>query len=357
MITSLRREINANLDRPLSDSEWTQIETQFGARVRAGLIDPAGVAEHVKQLRDAFGDTKRTPVPALPTVPKFRADPARQAREDLLSHFITGLAAYFPMVEQFREDVLDGTLLKVTDVETWIQARARAEHYTVILEVPARVDKDKWTMMPVADAEPKLQWLKYILPGEKSRSVPTAAGRSLDRLRLASEYVAAQTGVAEPYATMFILCNSPLPYYSLDQRLLLGSNPALNRIQLTIDATLSPRQVAETYRRLRAQVFGKRRYRAMGEKHIRLALFTMSRGSDDPIKTAMAAWNKAYPKWRYRQESNFGRDRATAQRRAFATLNAAPTSQNAVEKWLFGGKASGQSPSASTTKKSKRRAK
>jgi hypothetical protein len=160
----------------------------------------------------------------------------------------------------------------------------------------------------------------------------------LDRLRLASEHVAAQTGCSPDYATTFILSGLPLPYFSCAQTLAVYSTglcSALNRIELKIDPTLSPRQVAEIYRQLRSRVF-KRRYRAMSEKHIRLALFTLRREQGETLRSAMSAWNKLYPKWRYRQESNFGRDRVTAKRRALATLDANPTSQDAVENWLAG---------------------
>jgi hypothetical protein len=83
----------------------------------------------------------------------------------------------------------------------------------------------------------------------------------------------------------------------------------------------------------------------MSEKHIRLALFTFAR-PQETLKTAMAAWNKLYkglgPKWRYQQESNFGRDRLAAKRRALATLDANPTSKDAVETWLLGTKPQAQ---------------
>jgi hypothetical protein len=364
VITDIRRAIHQHLDRPLSDREWQLIDNQgLLSRVREGKMDPAGVAAHVTQWRIATGAHQTTSAPSTPPAPKFRADPARKAREDLLSYFLSIIAARLSPVETFRREVLSNGMLKVADVEAWIEKHARAEGYTLTLEIPVRPDEQgsKQTDRSVtlsAEWPAKLQWLKYILPDQKSQSVRTAAGGVLDRLRLASEHVTAQTGVPEAYATLFILCDSPLPFFSCDQRLVIASTDtcsALNRIELSIDPTLSPRQVAEVYRWLRAQVFGKRRYRAMSEKHIRLALFTLSRGSDEPLKNAMAAWNrenKKRPRWCYRHESNFGRDRVRANRRAFAALNATPTSHSAVEDWLFGRTAERQS--RTTTKKTTR---
>jgi hypothetical protein len=110
---------------------------------------------------------------------------------------------------------------------------------------------------------------------------------------------------------------------------------ALNRIKLTIDPTLSPREVGSIYRQMRGQIFGKR-YRTMSEKHIRLALFAFERDPQESIKGAMTDWNRTYQKWRYKSETNFGRDRIAARRRAFSTLDAPESSLAAVNSWLLG---------------------
>jgi hypothetical protein len=358
MIIDPRTVIDRHLapERPLSDGEWTLVQSE---RWQA-QYEPAGIAAKVQQWRDASQHAVIAPV-----TPKFRADPARTAREDLLSHLFSLIAARLPLVEGFRRDVLGGKLLKPSDVGSWIEDRARTEKYTVWLEVPVRPDEKNSVyldrLVTTAEGLPatdfQLKWLNYILPGQKSQRVPTAAGGVLDRLRLASEQVAAQTGCSADYATTFILSGEPLPFFSCTKTVVVVSTDlcsALNRIELKIDPTLSPRQVSEVYRQLRAEVFG-RRYRAMSEKHIRLALFAFSRPQNEALKNAMAAWNKLYPKWGYRQESNFGRDRIVARRRALATLAAAPTSQNTVEAWLVGDRTGAESPAPARKRKRRTR--
>src|SRR5262249_3127166 len=50
---------------------------------------------------------------------------------------------------------------------------------------------------------------------------------------------------------------------------------------------------------------------------------------------SLTLWKRC-SKWKYKQESNFGRDRVVAKRRALASLNASPTSHGSVEAWLLG---------------------
>jgi hypothetical protein len=326
--------------RPTSDSEWNLIATYRWP----SAFKPEVIAARIQQWREATGS-----MPAPPfgyTTQAFRADPARRAREELLSYLLSAMAARLPAVEDFRLEVLDGKLLRIADVQPWIKARARTEGFALWLEVavkpdshgsvylnrPASISKSR----PAADFQ--LKWLTYTLPGRPSQRISTAEGCVLDRLRRVSEHVASQTGCSPDDATVFILSGAPLPYFSCLRTVVISSTDllsGLNRIELKIDPTLSPRQVAEMYRQLRAEVFG-RRYRAMSEKHIRLALFAFQRPPNQRIKDAMAEWNTMYKKWRYRLESHFGRDRIVARRRAFETLNVNRTSRNTIENWFMG---------------------
>ena len=332
----LRGIVEKHLNMPLSDAEWNLAKNERWT----SNFPPAAIAAKIQQWRDATGS--RTPTP--PTVSTaFRADPARKAHEELLSHFITRMAEWLEPVKSFRQEVLGGKLLKVAHVEAWIKERSETEKYTVWFDVPVRPDAMKArrrfdTSKMASPGDFELRWLKYSLPGQASQQVPTAGGLVLDRLRRVSESVAKLTTCPESYATTFVLSGEPLPFFSCEQTVRIVSTDrvsALNRIELSIDPTVSPRQVAETYRRIRAEVF-RRRYRAMSEKHIRLALFGFSRPHGGALRTAMAAWNAQHPKWRYRQESIFGRDRAVAARRALATLDARPTSRSTVDQWLTG---------------------
>ena len=85
--------------------------------------------------------------------------------------------------------------------------------------------------------------------------------------------------------------------------------PIASRITMDIDPTLTPEEVAEQYKKLRAKLIGTR-YRSMTQKHLRLAEFY---GGDKPEGTTWAMlmdkWNHSQKKgWRYNRFEAFARD-------------------------------------------------
>jgi hypothetical protein len=166
---------------PLLDGEWNLVQTKWVSKLKSRQMDPAGVAAEVQQWRDAMGAQET--LPAVATVSPLRADPARRAREELLSYLFSLMSARLEKVEVFRSEVLGGKLLKVEEVEPWIREHAAKEKYTVWLQVPVRPDAQNsvYTNRSVTVSEESpatdfdLKWLKFILPRQKSQSVPTAA--------------------------------------------------------------------------------------------------------------------------------------------------------------------------------------
>src|ERR1035438_2299310 len=113
-----RTVIDKHLDRPLFDAEWLLVQATWRLALQRNEIEAAGIAAIVKQWRDATQTPQTTP--ALPA-PKLRADPARQAREDLLSYLFSLMAARLAPVEAFRAEVLGGKLLELGEIENWVQ--------------------------------------------------------------------------------------------------------------------------------------------------------------------------------------------------------------------------------------------
>jgi len=345
----------------MNEKEWQRVQNgDYLHRLQRGEVTPSGIAAEIQQLREVFGSP---PIPApLAGSQRMKGNPARDARAELLSFLLTRLASLMDYVVQYRKDVLRDRLLALDDVQAWILQTVDAEGFTPWANVPlprqAISDRDahkiaSWdegrqafvastaTLPPKNESvEIEYRWLEYMIPNQASKQVPTASGGVLERLRLCSDRLAAQWSCAASEASIFILTGHPLPARPCRESFSCGGGGerlgALNRITLNIDPTLSPREVSMVYRRMRGQIFGKR-YRAMSEKHIRLALFTWSRNNQNELlRESMAVWNKQYPKWRYRAVSNYGRDSSVASRRAFAILDAPSTSQASVNKWLFG---------------------
>jgi hypothetical protein len=337
VIITLRKRIDKELDSPLSDREWNYYKNgDLEKRILRNEIGPEGIAAEISQHREVYQSEFRPPAPTPPA--NLRKDPARDARASLMSYLISRLAATDEVVK-FREEVLGGELLAVDAVEAWVIERSKREGFTLWLEAPYSTDGRLVRKGGKLEIKPAPRWLEFAVPNHPSKSIKTAARGALERLRVLSERVANQLLCERSDVTTFILSGMPLPSYPCQKEFVQrGSGRrlgALNKIKLTIDPTLSPREVANIYRQMRSQIFGKR-YRAMSEKHIRLALFAFERDPYEPIKSAMTDWNRTYKKWRYEHESNFGRDRNAARRRAFRTLDSPESSLTAVNAWLSG---------------------
>jgi hypothetical protein len=84
-----------------------------------------------------------------------------------------------------------------------------------------------------------------------------------------------------------------------------------------------------------------RRYRAMSEKHIQLALFS-AQHKDKRATEQMREWNHTFGKWKYKELSNFSRDCEVAKRRLLAgggyTTAQNDSGREAMLKQLGGGR-------------------
>jgi len=165
------------------------------------------------------------------------------------------------------------------------------------------------------------RYLSYLRYGvdeveeDPTGEVPTAEGGVLDRLRQLSQSLARFYGWDEAAATNFVLTGEVPFMPSIETRASVPfSYTTTARISLTIDPALSPREVANHYRRMRGRIL-EGRHRELTAKHLRLATFAAARPAGETLRERMAAWNKEYPNWKYKRETNFGRDCTQAVRR------------------------------------------
>jgi hypothetical protein len=159
-----------------------------------------------------------------------------------------------------------------------------------------------------------IKTLKYARPDGWVGRVPTVVGNLLDRLRLLSERLAEKYKWTDGQATAFVLADRIPLIGSLDITLKRNSNPLFSRIVLEVDPTLSPREIAEAYRRKRLEIMPKR-YRNLSEKHIQLALFNAEQSKGRTWGVKMAEWNKTQPpEWAYKDVGNFSHDSLEARR-------------------------------------------
>ena len=163
--------------------------------------------------------------------------------------------------------------------------------------------------------------LHYGTPeAEYARAIPVTANGCLDRLRMTSERLVYNYGWLPHQATLFVLTGEapPLNPIRVENRITFTLG-ALSRITLTVDPTISPRELMTAYRQLRRAILGHR-YRSMSKKHIELAVFWSLRLEKESEQSRLAAWNRIHRKWKYKAKNTFKRDCVIAVQRLLHPL-------------------------------------
>ena len=249
----------------------------------------------------------------------------RQIRLQILSDLAARQAATEESVITFRRQHLTEGLLKREEVVEWITRQATeggpASHY---LRVPipdgyelVRRNGRIFTepLLTISDTtsatQVEVELLSYTSPDDQwVRRIPVKHGGTLDRLKVVSRSLARRFTWMEAQASTFVLTGiSPLLSSLRGGIRVAFSQPISSRINMEIDPTLTPEEVAERYKKLRASLIGAR-YRSMSEKHLRLAEFY---GGHKPEGTTWAAlmtkWNHSQDRgWQYDRFETFARD-------------------------------------------------
>lgn len=253
-------------------------------------------------------------------------------RHQVLTEVIATHATQDPTVIQFREEVLQGGLLSWNEIQGWIiQQREREteqELPRLFLKVPLppshdyRIDPHGVIPDPpvyVGESHPAWGWhregLEYAIPNSHwVESIPIAYGGMLARLQQLSTELAKRYQWQPALATVFVLTglmpvllpikgsSHPSEFETHE-----GTVTALSRIVLTIDPTLTPKEVSTAFQRIRQQILGAK-WRDLGERQLALARFALHREDAEPWTQRMEAWNKDFDEWPYPNVGNFKRD-------------------------------------------------
>ena len=265
--------------------------------------------------------------------PKSSTDSGlRKIRLQLLSDLTARHAETEKSVVAFRRQHLTEGLLKRQEVVEWITRQAKKDGLASrYLKVPVPdgyepirrsgriVTEPPLTISDTTSAvQIEMKLLSYAAHDDQwVQRIPVRHGGTLDQLRMLCESLARRFTWQEAQAATFILTGiSPLLSSLRGGIRMAFSQPISSRITMEIDPTLTPEEVVEQYKKLRAPLIGAR-YRSMSEKHLRLAEFY---GGHKPKGTTWTAlmnkWNHSQDRgWDYHRFEAFARDCTQAWRR------------------------------------------
>jgi len=293
----VRSQLDARLHNPVSDGEWRYLQKfdhvkdamQFG-------IDEA--LAQVRGIRDASSNPDGTQyLPAR----RRRGGEESLAGEHVraLSSLLAHEAAQREDVRSFRSAVLSDELIDQDNVASFIERQraleAKAERIAIVkvaLPAPVKLDlkKDQRVSGRVFGLETLI--LSYGTPGEEwPTCVPVRFGGTLHQLKELSQRLSRAYLWSEAQACVFVLTGA-IPVVARVRCTLIHSDPSsTSRISLSVDPTVTPKELADGYRSIRRRFLGGR-YRSPSAKHIRLAALAGTRGGAEPWADTLAAWNK-----------------------------------------------------------------
>jgi hypothetical protein len=330
----IKKAIDSELSRPLSLAELNLVRNDgFLDKLIKGVIGPSGVAAHVQQWREATGES-------MEVKSRDRGAEAAPVRSRAISALVANLASEDSGVIAFRSDVLQNHLILRKHVADWVRNQGRADGpQTIFLMVPIPPDgtlklrREKGKNLAIVPTKPLCisnrnpatgTWteeLEFRGVGEKTHLRPVTMNGVLDRLRVLSEKLAADYGWRRSDATTFILTGKVPRIPAFIARYERRDLVVLNRLTLSVDLALSPKELARYYRNMRRRYYLGRGHHSINERHSALATFINSRPDQETRQSSMQAWNAKYQKWKYEHVPNFVRDVLKARRRILKTTD------------------------------------
>jgi hypothetical protein len=331
--TQVWKEIEAALGHRVSKDEralWQSLITPYiEQRITWDeLINPIRAVWAGRSPSHAIEEMVKSPQPA-PSVKGI-------TRATVLEEVVTAHAAQDPEIVQFREAVLEGTLLKEHEIQPWIaqqqeKERERPALFLDAVPLPAGHDIRDGVHggivpdppLSVGEEHPagrlRVDLLDYGTPDSTwVQRVPVAHGGVLARLHYLSATLAQRYHWQAAQATAFVLTGLPPVLHTIDAtwdmssfQTQTGSVTALSRLVLSIDPTLSPKEVHDYFQSIRQRLLGAK-WRDLKENQLALARFAIHRAPEEPWEQRMAAWNTEFPQWSYK-EKNLGHFRRDCQ--------------------------------------------
>lgn len=214
----------------------------------------------------------------------------RSDRQEVLSFLLAREASMRGDVQAFRREVLDGRLLTLDGVPSWVMDE----------------DGQTGTGTPAGI-------LEYLGAEAWPLRQRTIEGGSLERLRLLGAGLSDVYGWEPAQATSFVLTGLS-PLVPAIRCATVGGVPSSStlRIVLAVDPVTSPRDLASYYKRARARET-QDRSGSVTRKQLKLAAFVAER-SEQSWPELMEAWNRNFPRSRYSDTKGFQRDAVSARR-------------------------------------------
>ncbi len=327
--TAIRRQMERRCGK-ISDSVWQYaIEKRMVSEVMQGESDPDWLAGEILRLKELEAGAAGPPFIELHR--RQRRAKRIPCRQEAISCCVANQARENPQVKWFRKTFLGGRVLRIEEVDAWVQRQAQDYPYrhAVIVRLPAGIVPQchadgRYTLTPPLPEVSQFAGLVPVTMLDYHRAdsvwvqrIPAAPDGPLGALYKLSDSLAEIYGWQKAQASSFVLTDLtpeiPLCMVSFVSREL----GALARIQISVDPFCTPAEVAQRYKRIRSKVLMVKT-KALSEKHTELALHALQESALDA--GSLESWNRQHPGWAYRRMNRFRKEARNARSRLEAMV-------------------------------------
>jgi len=317
MLDDRRREIDLCLPKPLTDGEWHLLVSK-GYVEDAEWHTPdggaAGAAQYIREIRQAVGGRPRSAPGAEPPPPGWQ-----QTRIEVLALKYAQMAERNSGVQHLRRkldrearraqenptEASPGALGRLDEAELvgWLTARYYGEWG---VEVGDNKGAHRALLSALSAGQ---QVLKLWYWDRDGVGVMTVRAKGT-----LGEIAKVAQGLSDTYrwqrweATRWLLCGGrpPQPVLVWWRPLIrkIGRDDSTTRLEMVVDPTLSPSEVAAAYERARKRMFPRHRLRPLSAKSLERARFYLERLKVDDSGEQWEHWRK---EWNDQHGSTLGR--------------------------------------------------
>lgn len=271
------RLLRASQGWPVPDYFWDLVTHQeydepYDPRSAAEIADHEDVKALCRIVRNCIEEAGNAPAPRTsPTSPTDARTISTNARTEAISRVLAAKAAAMPEVIEFRANHLPEDLLQPQQQAVWLRRRGL-----------------KWGYRQ--ESEPTISWNQ---PDHRSPRQRQGAfsGLVLSELCELSGQLSDWYGWSPYASTTFVLCGlcPQIPAWNTTFHL-RGPYSAVSRLTLELDPTLTVDQVADIYRKTRAQHLPGVRTRELGQESLDHAVFY--------AETPGLSWSQRHFEWK-----------------------------------------------------------
>jgi len=332
------REIEVLYGAPLSTTMKNYLEKR--ELLQDAQLGLQSLEDVVLELKESFGiPSNKTNTASKDAISAVEL--SEENRVFAVSGILALIAGEKAAVSEYRNSFLNEKVMPRERIEPWIIQKAKTEGkptrflHGLPLENEQRVTLAKDGNVRVSPPFKEVSYAQsskghfisyWSDEGGEIKRVPVRVGGVLDKLRLLSYELSLELGWEPQEAVTFILSDYVPIREGITVEVHINSKqPLANRIQLDIDPTMSPKQVAQAYSQTRKDFFKNQRRQTLKSQTLALfhAKYVVHTERRLNRRDQLREWNKFCSKgrgwesdWQYQESNldNFQRDSLNAYR-------------------------------------------